>query len=234
MLILTRRIGEGILIGDGIRVVVLEVRGKQFRLGIEAPTDVVVLRDEIFQRLTKENLQASAFQLGDLQDLRQKTNGRITASFQPAESPPGVPRLAIPSAKLGSVQVPENQLITFCQGLLGQRESRRFVLLAPAETKPFLILQCVDQPDLALAVVEPSSLVPDFRFNRLKSTLAELKAQSPDELQMFVALTIPPGQPEAATANLVSPILINPGPRLGKQLVLENPQYSHQYPLFSD
>ena len=82
-------------------------------------------------------------------------------------------------------------------------------------------------------VVEPSCLVPDFRFNRLKPTLAELKAQSPEDLQMFVTLTIPPGQPEATTANLVSPILINPGPRLGKQLVLENPQYSHQYPLFS-
>jgi flagellar assembly factor FliW len=233
LLILTRRIGEGVLIGDNIRVVVLEVRGKQFRLGIEAPSDVVVLRDEIFQRLTKENLQASAFQLGDLQDLKQKTNGRITTRFQPAEAPPEVPRLAIPSGKLGAVQVPENQLITFCQGLLGLSESRRFVLLAPAEIAHFLILQGVDQPELALLVVEPSCLVPDFRFNRLKSTLADLKAQSPDELQMFVTLTIPPGHPEDTTANLVSPILINPGARLGKQLVLENPQYSHQYRLFS-
>ncbi len=54
MLILTRRIGEGVIIGDDIRVVVLEVRGKQFRLGIDAPTDVVVLRDEIFHRLARK------------------------------------------------------------------------------------------------------------------------------------------------------------------------------------
>ncbi len=231
MLILTRRVGEGILIGDGIRVVVLEVRGKQFRLGIEAPMDVVVLRDEIFQRLAKENLQASTFLLRDLQDLKQQTNGKITTSFRPAEAPPEVPRLPVDTGKLGSIQIPEDQLITFSQGLLGLNEFFQFVLLAPPETSPFLILQGVDQPELALAVVEPASLVPNFRFNRLNSNLEELKAQSPEDLQVFVPLTIPNGQPEAATANLVTPILINPRRRLGKQVVLENQQYSHQHRL---
>ena len=231
MLILTRKVGEGVLIGDGIRVVVLEIRGKQFRLGIEAPTDVVILRDEIFQRLTKENLQASTFLLRDLQDLRQKTNGKIATSFRPAEAPPEVPRLAVDTGKMGSIQIPEDQLITFSHGLLGLSEFNQFVLLAPPETSPFLILQGVDQPELALAVVEPASLVPNFRFNRLNSNLRELKAQSPEDLQVFVPLTIPNGQPEAATANLVSPILINPKRRLGKQVVLENPQYSHQHRL---
>lgn len=234
MLILTRRVGEGVLIGDGIRVVVLEVRGKQFRLGIEAPTHVVVLRDEIFQRLTKENLQASAFLLRDLQDLKQKTNGKITTSFRPAKAAPEAPRLAVDTGKLGSIQIPADQLITFSQGLLGLNEFYQFVLLAPPETSPFLILQGVDQPELALALVEPASLVPNFRFNRLNSNLEDLKAQSPGDLQVFVPLTIPKGQPEAATANLVSPILINPKRRLGKQVVLENPQYSHQHRLLSN
>ena len=55
MLILTRKIGEGITIGEHIRVVVLEVKGKQVRLGIEAPTGVVVLRDEISPRLLQED-----------------------------------------------------------------------------------------------------------------------------------------------------------------------------------
>jgi flagellar assembly factor FliW len=231
LLILTRRVGEGVLIGDGIRVVVLEARGKQFRLGIEAPMDVVVLRDEIFLRLTKENLQASTFLLSDLQDLKQKTNGKITTRFRPAEAPPEVPRLAIDTGKLGSIQIPEDQLITFSQGLLGLSAFYQFVLLAPPETSPFLILQGVDQPELALVVVEPASLVPNFRFNRLNSNLEELKAQSPEDLQVFVPLTIPTGQPEATTANLVSPILINPRRGLGKQVVLENPQFSHQHRL---
>ncbi len=231
LLILTRRIGEGVLIGDGIRVVVLEARGKQFRLGIEAPPDVVVLRDEIFQRLTRENQQASNFLLQDLKDLRKKTNGNFTTSFRPAEAAPEVRRVAVDTARLGNLQIPEDQLITFRQGLFGLDDFCQFAVLAQPETVPFLILQCVDHPKLALAVVEPNGVVPDFRFNRLKPTLTELQADSPEELQVLVALTIPPGHPEAATANLVSPILINPLRRLGKQIVVENPQYSHQHRL---
>uniref|UniRef100_A0A7C5EVK9 Translational regulator CsrA n=1 Tax=Desulfobacca acetoxidans TaxID=60893 RepID=A0A7C5EVK9_9BACT len=59
MLILTRKIGEGLFIGDDIRITILEVRGKQIRLGIEAPANVVVLREEIYRRIQEENLQAA-------------------------------------------------------------------------------------------------------------------------------------------------------------------------------
>lgn len=55
MLILTRRIGEIILIGDDIKVTVLGTKGNQVRLGIEAPKEVSVHREEIHQRLKAEN-----------------------------------------------------------------------------------------------------------------------------------------------------------------------------------
>ncbi len=52
MLILTRRIGESLIIGDGeVRISVLGVRGHQVRLGVTAPRDVAVHRDEIYQRI---------------------------------------------------------------------------------------------------------------------------------------------------------------------------------------
>ena len=71
MLILTRKIGESILVGDNIRLVVLEIRGRQIRLGIEAPADIVVLREEIAQRLTDENLRAASF---NYQEVQQAVN----------------------------------------------------------------------------------------------------------------------------------------------------------------
>ena len=69
MLILTRKIGEGIILGDDIRISILEIRGKQIRIGIEAPADVVVLREEIYQRIQEENLQAAGVRDVDLKEL---------------------------------------------------------------------------------------------------------------------------------------------------------------------
>ena len=51
MLILTRREGEAILVGDQITVMVLGVKGNQVRIGIEAPRDVAVYREEVWQRI---------------------------------------------------------------------------------------------------------------------------------------------------------------------------------------
>ena len=50
MLVLTRRVNERIVIGDDVTVTVLEVRGDQVRLGIDAPRDVKVFREEVLQR----------------------------------------------------------------------------------------------------------------------------------------------------------------------------------------
>lgn len=59
MLVLTRKITEGITIGPNIRVIVLEIKGGQVRLGIEAPHAVQVHRDEIYARILDENKQAA-------------------------------------------------------------------------------------------------------------------------------------------------------------------------------
>ncbi|WP_041774390.1 carbon storage regulator CsrA [Leptospirillum ferrooxidans] len=59
MLILTRKVGEGITIGDGIRIVVIEVKGGSVRLGVEAPTEMSVHRDEVFDRIMEENRKAA-------------------------------------------------------------------------------------------------------------------------------------------------------------------------------
>lgn len=58
MLILTRRIGETLVVGDDVRVTVLGVKGNQVRLGVKAPKEVSVHREEVYNRIVKERLAA--------------------------------------------------------------------------------------------------------------------------------------------------------------------------------
>lgn len=69
MLILTRRSGEGIRIGEDIRVVILEIKGNQVRIGIEAPDSTQVHRDEVYERIKMENIKASVATTEHLQKL---------------------------------------------------------------------------------------------------------------------------------------------------------------------
>lgn len=60
MLILTRRVGETVMIGDNVCITVLDIKGSQVRLGVKAPKNVAVHREEIFERIKREDDEKAA------------------------------------------------------------------------------------------------------------------------------------------------------------------------------
>ncbi len=59
MLVLTRKVGQNIVVGEDVRISVIDVRGKQVRLGVEAPEEMPIHREEVFIRIQDANLAAS-------------------------------------------------------------------------------------------------------------------------------------------------------------------------------
>ncbi|OQX20162.1 MAG: carbon storage regulator [Desulfobulbaceae bacterium A2] len=66
MLVLTRKAGEGIMIGDSITIKVVEFKGGGVRIGIDAPENVKIYRQEIYDRTRQENIEAARWNMADL------------------------------------------------------------------------------------------------------------------------------------------------------------------------
>jgi carbon storage regulator len=69
MLVLTRKTGEGFVIGDNITITVLEIKGGGIRIGIDAPRDKKIYRQEVYDRICQENVEAAKWNIADLDAL---------------------------------------------------------------------------------------------------------------------------------------------------------------------
>ncbi len=83
MLILTRKLGESITIGDNIKVTVLGIYGRQVRLGIDAPLKVVVHREEVYVKIQQENRKAAQAGKKDLMSVVTMLKNKFKGDLKP-------------------------------------------------------------------------------------------------------------------------------------------------------
>ncbi len=72
MLVLTRKLGESIAIDDNIKIVVVQIKGKQVRLGIKAPKETKIHREEVYQAIQEQNEEAAKSDLGHIHQLSEE------------------------------------------------------------------------------------------------------------------------------------------------------------------
>jgi flagellar assembly factor FliW len=136
---------------------------------------------------------------------------------------------SLKTRNFGSIEVRSDQIIYLDPGLLGFSQYHRYVLIEHQQESPFLWLQCLDKADLAFVVIDPRCLLSDYQPASLAQAIRDLEVKNPEDFKILAILTIPPGKPKEMTANLMGPVVINLKTRQGRQLIVEDTQYSHKH-----
>jgi flagellar assembly factor FliW len=136
----------------------------------------------------------------------------------------------VDSALLGHLTVPETQVFTFDQGLLGFPEAKAFALVR-AKQEGMFWLQSMDFEALTFLTVDPFRFVEGYAVDLGPSELGDLASDDPSEILVFTILTLPRHRGESATANLQGPVALNLPLRRGRQVVLQDSPHGVRHPV---
>jgi flagellar assembly factor FliW len=140
--------------------------------------------------------------------------------------------MLIHTVNFGDLEVPEDKVITFKEGLPGFPQIHRFAVFEMEELKPFQYLQALDDPPISLFIINPFLIDPTYEFRLTDSDMEDVNSTSPAEMTVYAVATIPE-DPNGATLNLMAPIVINEKDRCGKQVILHDSKYSVKHPFFN-
>ncbi len=142
--------------------------------------------------------------------------------------------MVIKTRCFGEVNIGDEKIITFDNGLFGFEDYKKFTILYNSETeteKRISWLQSVEEPALAFPMISP--LVVDETYNPSvqDEVLASLEELTEENIAMFLIITVP-SDITKMSANLKAPIIINSDNRKGVQVVADNQEYVVKYGIY--
>lgn len=143
--------------------------------------------------------------------------------------------MKIDTTRFGQISIQADKIIHMPYGVPGFPDQHRFVIFEHRPDSPFYWYQSVDEPALAFVITDPFLFKPDYSVSipKVLKELAWDPDTQPEQLQLYVIVNIPQGKPDAMTANLMGPILMNQATREAVQVVLTDGNYSHRVPLLA-
>ncbi|BCW99322.1 MAG: flagellar assembly factor FliW [Armatimonadota bacterium] len=132
--------------------------------------------------------------------------------------------------RFGEIEIEEKSCIHLKDGLVGIPQAKRFCLLSHREDSPFLWLQCLDEPALSLAVINPMDFFNDYEFDLQDADVEALELTSAEDAVVLTTVTV--DEERRVTTNLLGPIVVNRRTLAAKQVVLSSENYSPRHLLF--
>ena len=138
--------------------------------------------------------------------------------------------MLIQTLRFGPLEVDDDRIITFPDGLLGFPQHRRYALIQTSADPVFFWLQSVDDAGLAFVVCDPLAFIPDYQVPIRREDVHALQLCELTDCQVLVIINKVHG---TVTGNLLGPLVIGAHSLLGKQLVLSDKRYSTRHVLMS-
>jgi flagellar assembly factor FliW len=136
--------------------------------------------------------------------------------------------MEIETSRFGRMTLDDDRVMTFPKGLLGFPEYSRYALIQTSNENYFFWLQCVDNPNLAFVVTDPTTFFKDYAVPLKGELQQDLQMDDVEHAQVFVICN---KVDEWLTGNLLGPIVVNAANRLAQQVVLTEKKWTTRQPL---
>jgi flagellar assembly factor FliW len=140
--------------------------------------------------------------------------------------------MRIKTSRFGAVELTEEDILTFPEGLLGFSDLRKFVLLDDPNDEIFAWMQSCENPGIAFPILEPELFLTNYKVDLSRLDLEVIEGQKDQTFRYFTIVTIPE-DPTQMTANLKAPVVINVKTRRARQCVLQDNNLAIREPIFS-
>ena len=141
--------------------------------------------------------------------------------------------MKIKTIRFGELEVSSDEIITFPEGILGFPELPRYCLVDPGDDTLILWMQSLDDANVAFPVLEPKIYKNDYIVKLSSQELKQLRLENINQSIVFTILTIPKDVTQM-TANLKAPIVVNLSQQVGRQVVLQENEYTLKHLMFRE
>lgn len=142
--------------------------------------------------------------------------------------------MIIQSKHFGRLEFAEERIITFPRGLIAFEQIKRYIIIENSEKEnPISWLQSVDDPELAFVIINPFIFKADYGFDLSVDDVEELGLTNPQDA-VVLSIVVIPGEAKKMTANLLAPLVINVQSKKGKQVVLQDKNFTTRHVIFDE
>jgi len=141
--------------------------------------------------------------------------------------------IKVTTTRFDEIEVDEKDVIELPAGLIGFPELKRYVILNHDENSPFKWLQSLDDGAIAFVIINPLLFRADYTVEVNEAEVSDLSIDKEQDAVISVIVTMP-SDPQKMTANLKAPLIFNLKNRKGRQVILNNPDYTTRHNIMDE